>query len=90
MLPGAGIAQLVEQRTENPRVGSSTLPPGTIFLPLYAGIAQSVERFTRNEEVRGSIPRSSPILTLFNLMLHNDLSLYLVPASAAATKTLTG
>ena len=62
MLPGAGIAQLVEQRTENPRVGSSTLPPGTIFLPLYAGIAQSVERFTRNEEVRGSIPRSSPTL----------------------------
>ena len=47
--------------TENPRVGSSTLPPGTIifFRPLCAGIAQSVERFTRNEEVRGSIPRSS-------------------------------
>ena len=56
----AGIAQLVEQRIENPRVGSSTLPPGTIILPLCAGIAQLVERFTRNEEVRGSTPRSSP------------------------------
>ena len=27
------VAQLVEQRTENPRVGSSILPPATIFLP---------------------------------------------------------
>jgi hypothetical protein len=25
------VAQLVEQRTENPRVGSSILPPATIF-----------------------------------------------------------
>ena len=34
---GAEIAQVVEQWTENPRVGSSTLPLGTIF---YAGVAQ--------------------------------------------------
>ena len=34
---GAEVAQVVEQWTENPRVGSSTLPLGTIF---YAGVAQ--------------------------------------------------
>jgi hypothetical protein len=28
----AEVAQLVEQRTENPRVGSSILPLGTTFL----------------------------------------------------------
>ena len=27
----AQVAQLVEQRTENPRVGGSNPPPGTIF-----------------------------------------------------------
>lgn len=27
-----GIAQLVEQRTENPRVTSSNLVPGTLFI----------------------------------------------------------
>ena len=31
-LRGAEVAQLVEQRTENPRVGSSILPLGTIFM----------------------------------------------------------
>ena len=30
--PDARIAQLVEQRIENPRVGGSNPPPGTIFL----------------------------------------------------------
>ena len=30
-LPEARVAQLVEQRTENPRVGGSNPPPGTIF-----------------------------------------------------------
>ena len=66
----AGIAQLVEQRIENPRVGGSIPPPGTIFLS--AGIAQLVERITRNDEVRGSIPRSSPSrleFILFELFL---------------------
>ena len=29
--PDAQVAQLVEQRTENPRVGSSILSLGTIF-----------------------------------------------------------
>ena len=30
-LPKARVAQLVEQRTENPRVGGSNPPPGTIY-----------------------------------------------------------
>ena len=50
------VAQLGEQGTENPRVGSSILPLGTIFC---AGVAQSVEHITRNEGVGGSIPPSS-------------------------------
>ena len=29
----ARVAQLVEQRTENPRVGGSNPPPGTICFP---------------------------------------------------------
>ncbi len=53
---GAEVAQSVEQGTENPRVGSSILPLGTIFL---AGVAQSVEHITRNDGVGGSIPPSS-------------------------------
>ena len=31
----ARVAQLVEQRTENPRVGGSNPPPGTIFSITY-------------------------------------------------------
>ncbi len=31
----ARVAQLVEQRTENPRVGGSSPPPGTIFPANY-------------------------------------------------------
>ena len=31
-LPQARVAQLVEQRIENPRVGGSNPPPGTTFL----------------------------------------------------------
>ena len=33
----ARVAQLVEQRTENPRVGGSNPPPGTIKTPVYWG-----------------------------------------------------
>ena len=37
----AEVAQLVEQRTENPRVGSSILPLGTTFYcAIPAGVAQ--------------------------------------------------
>ncbi len=76
----AEVAQSVEQRTENPRVGGSIPPLGTIFYSkilmridkqekvklflLCAGIAQSVERVTRNDQVRGSIPRSSSTYAL--------------------------
>ena len=56
---GAEVAQLVEHRTENPGVGSSILPLGTIF---FAGLAQSVEHVTRNDGVRGSNPRSSSMM----------------------------
>ena len=67
----AQIAQSVEQRIENPRVGGSIPPLGTIFwclvqlLPLaayfnqhdvFAQIAQSVEQRIENPRVGGSIP----------------------------------
>ena len=32
VLPAARVAQSVEQRIENPRVGSSILSPGTIYV----------------------------------------------------------
>ena len=48
-----GIAQLVEQRTENPRV-SGSIPELGIF---YGALAQSVEHLTFNQVVRGSNPR---------------------------------
>ena len=46
-------AQLVEQRTENPRVAGS-IPALGIF---YGILAQSVEHLTFNQVVRGSNPR---------------------------------
>ena len=52
---GARIAQLVEHMTENPGVGGSSPPPGTI-LQVQADVAQSVEQLTRNEQVCGSTP----------------------------------
>ena len=51
----AEIAQLVEQRTENPRVGSSILPLGILpFIPWYveffcADVAQWLEQLIRNQ-----------------------------------------
>ena len=48
-VPSGGIAQSVEQRTENPCVGSSILPPATLFyffpdndpnLPAQIGVDQ--------------------------------------------------
>jgi hypothetical protein len=35
LAPDAQVAQLVEQRTENPRVGSSNLSLGTIFSLIF-------------------------------------------------------
>ena len=49
----AQIAQLVEQRTENPRVAGS-IPALGIF---HGALAQSVEHLTFNQVVRGSNPR---------------------------------
>ena len=50
----AQIAQLVEQRTENPRVTGS-IPVLGIFL-WYGILAQSVEHLTFNQVVGGSNP----------------------------------
>ncbi len=41
----ARIAQLVEQRIENPRVGGSNPPPGTILSPCYAYLFPSSTTF---------------------------------------------
>ncbi len=44
------VAQSVEQRTENPRVGGSIPSRATIFdKTLYAGVAQLVEQLTCNQ-----------------------------------------
>ncbi len=50
----AQIAQLVEQRTENPRVAGSIPALGILH---YEILAQSVEHLTFNQGVRGSNPR---------------------------------
>ena len=42
----AGIAQLVEQRTENPRVTSSSLVPGITEFPTFLLIEQGFRRTT--------------------------------------------
>ena len=57
----AQIAQLVEQRTENPRVAGS-IPALGIFIAnnliyYYGALAQLVEHLTFNQVVRGSNPR---------------------------------
>ena len=48
----ASVAQLVEQRTENPRVVGSIPTGGTI----YADLAHLVERHLAKVEVAGSSP----------------------------------
>ena len=59
----AQIAQLVEQRTENPRVAGS-IPALGIFVAKsneiieYGRVAQLVEHLTFNQVVRGSNPRT--------------------------------
>ena len=55
----AQIAQLVEQRTENPRVAGSIPALGIFF---YGVLAQVVEHLTFNQVVRGSSPRCLSIL----------------------------
>ena len=53
----AQIAQLVEQRTENPRVAGSIPALGMLFTKTDGILAQSVEHLTFNQVVRGSNPR---------------------------------
>ena len=55
------IAQLVEQRTENPCVPGS-IPGGTTFFK--GAIAQLVEQRTENPCVPGSIPGGTTIKSL--------------------------
>ncbi len=50
------VAQMVEQRTENPSVGGSIPPQGTTF---FAGVAQQAEQLICNQQVAGSIPVTS-------------------------------
>ncbi len=42
---GAGIAQMVEQRTENPRVPSSILGPGTSYFERQDSTIQTLNTF---------------------------------------------
>ncbi len=72
----ARVAQLVEQRTENPRVGGSNPPPGTILLPvrpeyMFAS-RRAVEREFRNGRSERCGPLSDAIITgPFVGMMHN-------------------
>ena len=53
----AQLAQLVEQRTENPCVSGSIPELGIYSLKEYGILAQSVVHLTFNQVVRGSNPR---------------------------------
>jgi hypothetical protein len=46
--PGARIAQLVEQRIENPRVGGSNPSPGTINFKRLADILRDAQKFSQH------------------------------------------
>ena len=52
----ASVAQLVEQRTENPRVVGSIPTGGTSGVARYADLAHLVERDLAKVEVAGSSP----------------------------------
>ena len=52
----ASVAQLVEQRTENPRVVGSIPTGGTSDRGRYADLAHLVERHLAKVEVAGSSP----------------------------------
>ena len=51
-LPEARVAQLVEQRIENPRVGGSNPPPGTISRKFFFSVLRPI--VTHGQTVRGS------------------------------------
>ena len=58
----ASVAQLVEQRTENPRVVGSIPTGGTSGIDRYADLAHLVERDLAKVEVAGSSPVIRSIL----------------------------
>lgn len=58
------VAQMVEQRTENPSVGGSIPPQGTTI----AGVAQSAEQLICNQPVAGSIPVTGSTDNHYNLI----------------------
>ena len=70
----AQIAQLVEQRTENPRVAGS-IPALGIF---HGALAQSVEHLTFNQVVRGSNPRTLIVEQAILLVLFVILTYILI------------
>ena len=70
----AQIAQLVEQRTENPRVAGSIPALGIFILNIGHGtLAQAVEHLTFNQGVRGSSPRCLINITTFKRSFFFDL-----------------
>ena len=93
----ASVAQLVEQRTENPRVAGSIPAGGTKVTPdgrkgidsavTYADVAHLVERHLAKVEVAGSSPviRSTKKVTFVSLtnVTFFELSLPLQASEAA-------
>ena len=63
----AQLAQLVEQRTENPCVSGSI--PELGILIYYGILAQVVEHLTFNQVVRGSNPRTLTVNDSGNTMI---------------------
>ena len=82
-LANAQIAQLVEQRTENPRVAGS-IPALGIFVAKsneiieYGRVAQLVEHLTFNQVVRGSNPRTLIVEQAILLVLFVILTYILI------------
>ena len=82
-LINAQIAQLVEQRTENPRVAGS-IPALGIFVAKsneiieYGRVAQLVEHLTFNQVVRGSNPRTLIVEQAILLVLFVILTYILI------------
>ena len=72
----ASVAQLVEQRTENPRVVGSIPTGGTI----YADLAHLVERHLAKVEVAGS----SPVIRSSKTLLKKGVFLFLIIRSREA------
>ena len=67
------VAQLVEQRTENPRVAGS-IPAGTTILIRCGGVAQLARAFGSYPECRGfeSLPRYHLKITAYAFFLYKD------------------